>query len=265
MNILEIIILAIIQGLTEYLPISSTAHLLIAQRLLNIQPNILFTIVLQLGTIFASIIYFRKKILSIAKTSISNVKAKKYKSDLGIWILIGIIPVLVAGFFVSDILDQIYSQPYIIVFTTITFGIIFYLIELYNKKAISSIDSKELSLKNIFVIGVAQIFSLIPGVSRSGATISGGLIQRISFKDSIEISFLMSIPIMLIAGFYELIKNIKLFTPELAIQLLVGIVVAYLAGIVSIKITLGFLGRYGFLPFLAYRILFGIFILFILV
>lgn len=265
MDILNTVILALVQGITEYLPISSTAHLLVAQNLLNVELNVLFTVVLQLGTIFASIVYFRKKIFSIVNNSLNNIKSKNYKNDLGVWIILGIIPVLVVGFFVSDLLDQIYSQPIIIVFTTIVFGIIFYLVELYYKRSSNVKTLDKLNLKNIVLIGVAQVLSLIPGVSRSGSTIAGGLAQRIDFKDSIEISFLMSIPVMLIAGFYELIKNIKSFTPELLLHLLVGIVVAYFAGIVSIKLTLGFLKKNGFLPFLVYRLIFGLFILAVLV
>ena len=118
-----------------------------------------------------------------------------------------------------------------------------------------------MTVKNIVYIGFAQVLSIIPGVSRSGSTISGGLAQKINFKDSIEISFLMSIPVMLAATGYELLKNINLFTTELAINLSIGIIVAFIAGLVSIKITLGFLLKKGFLPFLVYRILFGLLIL----
>jgi len=264
MNILNTIILAIVQGITEYLPVSSTAHLLITQRILNIEPNVLFTVVLQLGTILASIFYFRKKIISIAKTTFTNIKSNNFKNDLGIWILIGIIPVLAFGYIVSDYLEAIYSQPLVIAFTTIFFGVVFYYIEVLYKNSKVKKDLNDLSLKNIIFIGFAQVLSLIPGVSRSGSTITGGLAQNIKFKDAIEISFLMSIPVMFAATGYELIKYFDLFTPELAVNLGVGIVVAFIAGLISIRITLGFLLKKGFLPFLIYRIFFGLLILVLL-
>ena len=128
MNLLNTLILAVVQGLTEYLPISSTAHLLVAQKLLNIQPNVLFTVVLQFGTILASIFYFRKKLLTIAKESIKNVQQGNLKKDFGVWILVGISPVLAIGYLANDYLDSLYSQPIVIAFTTIFFGILFYYI-----------------------------------------------------------------------------------------------------------------------------------------
>jgi len=260
MSIINTIILAIVQGLTEYLPISSTAHLLVAQRILGIQPSVLFTVVLQLGTIFASIFYFRKKILNIFKTSFINVKNKNIKNDFGVWILIGIIPVMVVGFLINDFLDDLYSKPLILVFTTIFFGFIFYYIEILYKNTKVKKTLGQTTVKDIIYIGCSQVLSLIPGVSRSGATIAGGLAQKIEFKDSIEISFLMSIPVLLAATVFELFKNLDLFTPELMNNLLVGIVVAFLAGLVSIKLTLGFLRKHGFLPFLIYRVFFGLLI-----
>jgi len=261
MDLANVVILAVVQGLTEYLPISSTAHLLVLQKLLNTQPSVLFTIVLQLGTIFASIVYFRKKILSVIKHSAANVKSGNIKNDFGVWILIGIIPVIIVGFVASNYLDQIYNNPIIIVITSIAFGFMFYGIEVFYKSSKTHLQQQDLKLINIVKIGLMQILSLIPGVSRSGATISGGLAQKIDFKESIEISFLMSIPVMLAAGVYELLNHIGSFTPELLTQLLIGVIIAYFAGLVSIKLTLGFLLRRGFLPFLIYRVLFGLFVL----
>lgn len=265
MNVFNTIILAIVQGLTEYLPISSTAHLLVTQKLLNIQPSVLFTVVLQLGTIVASIFYFRKKIFLILKSSFTNIKSGNYKNDFGLWILVGIIPVLAIGYLVNDYLDKLYNQTIIIVFTTIFFGFVFYFIELLYKKNKTKKTLETLTIKEVFYIGCAQVLSLIPGVSRSGSTIAGGLAQNIDFKDAIEVSFLMSIPVMLAATGFELIKSLKLFTPELALHLGLGVVVAFFAGLVSIRLTLGFLRKRGFLPFLIYRVIFACFILLVLV
>lgn len=264
MSIINTIILAIIQGITEYLPVSSTAHLLVAQRLLNVEPSVLFTVVLQLGTIIASIVFFRKKIWSILKKSFSNVKKGDLKNDFGVWIIVGILPVLAIGFVVNNYLDKLYAQPYIIVFTTIFFGFVFYFIEILYKNSKRKKTMETVTIKDVFFMGCAQVISLIPGVSRSGSTIAGGLAQDIEFKDSIEISFLMSIPVMLAATGFELLKNIKSFTPELLVSLIIGVVVAYFAGLVSINLTLGYLKKNGFLPFLIYRVIFGVFILLLL-
>lgn len=260
MGIIETIVLALVQGLTEYLPISSTAHLIVVQRFFNIEPNQLFTIVLQFGTLLSSLFFFRKKILAISQDTVKNYKENNLKSDLGLWILIGIIPVFIIGFFASSILKQLYNNPYIIIFTTIFFGILFYIVELYSKRKPKK-EFSELKLKNVVLIGLAQTLSIIPGVSRSGSTIVGGLLQRFSFKDSIEISFLMSIPVMFGATILELIRSLSSFSPEVLTQLGIGILIAFLAGLVSIKITLGFLEKFGFLPFLVYRLLFAVLIL----
>lgn len=264
MSTINIIILAIVQGLTEYLPISSTAHLLIAQKLLDINPNVFFTVVLQFGTLLSSIFYFRKKIFKIGKDTIVNVKNREIRKDLGLKILVGIIPVIVIGFFAGSYLDRLYSKPIIIVFTTIFFGALFYFVELLYKKTKERITIENIGLKNIIYIGFAQVLSIVPGVSRSGSTIAGGLAQKIDFKDSIEISFLMSIPVMIGATCYELIKSFDYFNPQLALNLLIGIIISFLAGLISIKITLGFVRKNGFLPFLIYRVIFAIFILLIL-
>lgn len=266
MNLLETIILAFVQGITEYLPISSTAHLIVTQKLLNQDPNTFLIILLQLGTTFASIVYFRKKLFNYSKDAIRLVKSKSLFSRFNIvWIFLGIIPTLIAGFLLKDYLDFIYKTPLLITFSIIFFGIVFYVIELLNKRSNKNLEIKNLKFINVLVVGSAQIFALIPGVSRSGSTIAAGLIQKFNFKTSIELSFLMSIPVMFIASAYQIVKNYSLFTPDLILNLIVGLIVSYFAGILSIKLTLGFLQKKGFLPFAIYRLILGIFILIVLI
>ncbi len=265
MNLLQIIILSIVEGITEFLPVSSTGHLIFTQKLLGLtQVDEFITVVLQLGAILAAVFYFRNRIFTIYKNTFLSLKNNKIQHDLGAWILVSIIPTLAMGYVLKDYIAEFHNSTLLVVVSTIIFGVIFYVIErLYIPKT-NKIDLETVRFRNVFTMGIYQIFSLLPGVSRSGITVSGGLTQNLTFKDSIEISFIMSIPVMLVASGYEVVKNISTVdTSKLGI-LVVGLIVTFITSFLGIKLTLGLLTKHGFLPFMIYRIVFGVVFLLLL-
>jgi len=263
MNLYQIIILAIVEGFTEFLPVSSTGHLIIAQKLLGLkQVDEFTTVILQLAAIMAAFFYFRKRIIKIVKNTYWNIKNRQCQKDLGIMIVISILPTLAIAFILKDFINVLQNSTLVVGLSTIIFGIGFYLIEKVYLKNQKRLNLEQASGKNIYIIGLFQIFSLIPGVSRSGATVSGGLTQNMNFKDSIEVAFLMGMPIMLAASIYEICKTLSDISITDFSNISIGFLVSFLVALCSIKLTIGLLSRNGFFPFMIYRILFGLFILF---
>lgn len=263
MNLFEIILLSLVEGITEFLPVSSTAHLIFVQKILGKPVDASFTVIIQLGAILAAAFYFRNDIVEITKEFITSVKSRNVMNSEATWIIISLIPVLVVGFFLKDYLNQIYNIPILLAFNTIFFGLIFFIVERYRN--IKGFEGKDLNLKHYFFIGLAQIFAILPGVSRSGATITGGLAQGIDFKRAIRISFLMSIPSMFLASGYELVTEFSNVKSQGFVNIGLGLLLSFIFGLISVKLTLGILQRYGFKPFTIYRIVFGILIILTLV
>lgn len=263
MNIFQAIILGIVEGLTEFLPISSTGHIILVEKLLGIESiDNFFTVVIQFGAILAAVWFFRTRIREIATASLRSIKDKKplkamnHDEKYGIWILVSILPTLLIGFLLRKKIDEWQNSTTIIIVSTILFGVIFYAIELAQKNT-KKIHSKDISLPNLLVMGFSQAIAVIPGVSRSGATIAGGLSQKIAMKDAVEISFIMGIPVILLASIYKIVSNLGGLTPGIMIMAFVGTLTSFIVGLWSIKITLGVLVKRGFFPFMIYRIALG--------
>jgi undecaprenyl-diphosphatase len=159
--------------------------------------------------------------------------------------------------------DAWQQNIWIVALSTIVFGIVFYLAERYSKSQ-KTIETKQITLTNLLVMGLAQAVSIVPGVSRSGATIAGGLSQKISFKDSIEISFIMGIPVIFLAAGYKVISNLGGLSSESILLALVGTLTSFVVGLFAIRATLGLLTKYGFLPFMIYRIGLGLVLILLL-
>ncbi|MBC7471743.1 MAG: undecaprenyl-diphosphatase UppP [candidate division SR1 bacterium] len=264
MNIIQAIILGIVEGLTEFLPISSTGHIILVEKLLGIEKtNSFFTVVIQFGAILAAVWFFRSRIKEIAFVSFGAIKAKKQYSKMnheekyGIWILVSIIPTLVVGFLLRKKIDEWQNSTIIIIVSTIVFGIIFYAIEKYQANH-KTIDTKDLTLKNLLIMGLAQAIAVIPGVSRSGSTIAGGLTQKISIKDAVELSFIMGIPVILIASLYKIVTGLDGLSFDIVIMTIIGTLTSFCVGLWSIRLTLGVLVKHGFFPFMLYRLGLGI-------
>jgi undecaprenyl-diphosphatase len=264
MNIIQAIILGVVEGFTEFLPISSTGHIILAEKLLGIQKtDTFFTVVIQFGAILAATWFFRSRLGEIGKACVGAIKDRKNYAKMtndekyGIWVLVSIIPTLIIGFLLRKKIDEWQNSTLIIIASTVFFGILFYLIERMHL-GVKTIEKKEITIKQMIVMGLAQAISVIPGVSRSGSTIAGGITQKISMKDAVELSFIMGIPVILIATAYKLISNINGITYEMLFLTSVGTITSFVVGLWSIKLTLGILVKRGFFPFMIYRVGLGL-------
>jgi undecaprenyl-diphosphatase len=262
MNIVSSIILGIIQGLTEFLPISSSGHLIIFQDVFNWQTadNLAFYVFLHWGTLLALVIYFYKDIIRYLTAFLKSLTNWNLKADLDqriSWlILISMIPAVIAGLFLNDIIDQLFRNIISVACFLIIVGILFLVVEKYcvkNKNLASLTWGKSL------LLGLAQAVALIPGVSRSGATISTGLALNLNREESARFSFLMSIPIVFAAGVKEIwdLRHLVLSSQKILIYL-AGFCVSAIIGYLAIKFLLNYLKNYSLNIFAYYRIMLGI-------
>lgn len=259
-EIIKSILLGIVQGITEWLPISSTGHLIIFESFLqmNFQKEFIdtFFVVIQLGSILAVIILFFNKINPFQK----NKEEVKNKISLWLKIIIASIPVAICGFLFEDKIDELLYNPFVVAVMLILFGIVILLVEKYKQKFVIE-DIKDITFKVAFFIGVFQVLALIPGTSRSGATIVGALILGLSRKSASEFSFILAIPALLGAGILKLLKMGLAFSLTEWIVLIIGVVTAFIVSILVIKLILNYIKKHDFKVFGYYRIILGIIIL----
>ncbi|MFA5696514.1 MAG: undecaprenyl-diphosphate phosphatase [Bacilli bacterium] len=259
-EIIKSILLGIVQGITEWLPISSTGHLIIFESFLqmNFQKEFIdtFFVVIQLGSILAVIILFFNKINPFQK----NKEEVKNKISLWLKIIIASIPVAICGFLFEDKIDELLYNPFVVAVMLILFGIVILLVEKYKQKFVIE-DIKDITFKLAFFIGVFQVLALIPGTSRSGATIVGALILGLSRKSASEFSFILAIPALLGAGILKLLKMGLAFSLTEWIILIIGVVTAFIVSILVIKLILNYIKKHDFKVFGYYRIILGIIIL----
>lgn len=275
MTLLEAILLGIIQGLSEFLPISSTGHVTIAGKLLNLVPEnhpeswTSFIAVIQLGTMAAVLVYFAKDIYLIVRAFLKEnfIEKKKYSqqnlnSRLGWLVIIGTIPVVIIGLAFEDIIEgAITKNLYVIAFSLIGLAIILAIAE---KVANFKKDLNHITIKDSVIIGIAQAFALIPGSSRSGTTITGGLFLGLKRDVAARFSFLLSIPAVLASGLFELVDSLNYLTADTALNLVVATIVSGISGYIAIDFLLKFLKKHTTFLFIYYRIVAGIFILILL-
>lgn len=248
MNVFNAIILAIIEGLTEFLPISSTGHMILASSAMGIHEDEFvktFEICIQLGAILAiALMYMQRFFKSI---------------DIYLKLLVAFLPTAIIGFLAYDIIKQYLFNAVVVSVSLIIGGIILIWIDTFIKNKSSEV--KELDLmpyKNAFNIGLFQCLSMIPGTSRAAATIVGGVFNKLDKRQATEFSFLLAIPTMLAATGYDLLKTPIEFTPEQWKLLIIGLVVAGISAWIAVKIFLSIVEKYGFKPFGYYRIALGI-------
>ncbi len=275
MNILQAILLGIIQGLTEFLPISSTGHLTLAGKFMHLISNqhpeqwTAFIAVIQLGTVIAVIIYFWKDLWQIIFDFLSeNIKQRKKFSDqklnskLGWLIIIGSIPVGVIGLSLKKIIEGTLTKDlYVIAFSLIGLAVILAIAE---KIAVLKKDMTKITKWDSFWVGVAQCFALIPGSSRSGTTITAGLFLGMNRETAARFSFLLSIPAVLASGLLELFEARKFLDPSMTVNIIVSTIFAFIFGYISIDFLLKYLRRNTTFVFVYYRIALGIIILILL-
>jgi len=272
MTLIEAIILGLIQGLTEFIPISSTAHLTIAGKMMGlIDPNnpehwTAFIAIIQLGTIAAVFLYFAKEVKEVPVAFIQDnfINRKSYKqqseySRLGWLIIAGSVPVVLVGLSMKKIIEgNLTKDPIIIGSTLIILAIILYIAE---KFAPLNREMNKLTMKDAWLTGIAQCFALIPGASRSGTTITAGLFLGMDRQTAAKFSFLLSIPAITGAGLLELKSAIGYMSPEDYLPLIIATLISGISGYASIAFLIKFLKNNSTLLFVNYRIIIGIIVL----
>jgi len=268
-EIIKAVILGIIQGLSEFLPISSTAHLRIIPSFFGWKDiGAAYTAVIQIGTMAAIIIYFWKDIYNMVISFISSFREKSYMSKpdtrLLLMVCIGTVPILIFGYLFKDIIRTEFRNIYIIAADMIVFSFIILAGEKFTKKTASI---EKLSIKDSVIIGFFQALALIPGTSRSGSTMTGAFLRNMDRESAARYSFLLSIPAVLISGLYELYsERASLFVSTSHIEsLIVATVVSGIVGYISIWFFLAYLKKHSLMIFIVYRILFGLLIIILLI
>jgi undecaprenyl-diphosphatase len=275
MTLLQAIILGIIQGLTEFLPISSTAHLRIVPALLGWEdPGAAFTAVIQFGTLVAILLYFTRDIIRIVGAVVGGVVSGKplHNQDarMGWMIAAGTVPIVVLGVLFKDSIETSLRSLYVISASLILLAIALWVAEIVTKRReVRGVELKtmdKLSLKEVLFVGFAQAVALIPGSSRSGTTITGGLLVGMNRETAARFSFLLSLPSVLAAGVYEMIQERQalLSTDVGALNLIVATVVSGIVGYASIAFLLNYLRNHTTYLFIIYRFALGILLLILL-
>ena len=264
LELLKAVVLGIIQGITEWLPISSTGHMILANEIIHLSVSDafmeMFEVVIQLGSILAVVVLFFHKL-----NPFSPKKSPQEKKDtLSLWgkVIIGVIPAGIIGLLFDDQINDIFYNSLTIAITLIVYGVLFILVENRNKHLKPRINSVgQISWQLALAIGCAQILALIPGTSRSGATIIGAMLFGLSRTAAAEFSFFLAVPVMFGASALKLLKFGFNFTGmELAI-LFTGCVTAFLVSLLAIRFLMNFIKKHDFKPFGYYRIALGIIIL----
>jgi len=275
LSVFEAILLGIIQGLSEFLPISSTGHVTVAGKLMNLisenhpEQWTAFIAIIQLGTMVSVLAYFARDIVNIIKDFIKEnfVNRKKFSdqninSRLGWLVIIGTIPVVIIGLAFEDFIEGTFTKNlYVISISLIGLAI---LLALAEKKAKFSKELTNITIKDSLVIGIAQAFALIPGSSRSGTTITGGLFLGLKREVAARFSFLLSIPAVLGSGVFQLFDSIKYLDKTMALNLVVATIFSAISGYLAIDFLLKFLKKHSTYIFIYYRIAIGLFILILL-
>jgi|TARA_B100000809_G_scaffold153599_1_gene150971 undecaprenyl-diphosphatase len=263
METIQAILLAIIQGLTEFLPISSSAHLILLSELAGWKDQgLVFDVALHFGTLLAVIFYFRREINEMLDFSHFKTMNTLIKSPLGV-ITIATIPIVIIGGLFNQFIEANLRTPEVIAIATIIFGVLLYLSDLKGKQAGSDL---KVTLGLGFLIGLAQVFALIPGTSRSGITITAALLLGFSRTEAARFSFLLAIPAIIAAnilGVFEVIQAEHLVFNYL--DLFLGVSISFLVAYLTIGWFLSLIERIGMLPFVVYRVILGTFLLFLIV
>jgi undecaprenyl-diphosphatase len=252
MTFLESLFLGALEGMTEFLPISSTGHLILLSSLLGIdqtEAHKSYEIAIQLGSILAVLFYYTKRVFS--------------SKDLWLKIGVAFVPTGLSGLFLYSTIKTLFT-PSTVVYMLIIGGVIMIAVELLRKED-KGVHLEEVSYKQAVLIGIAQSFAMVPGTSRSGATIIGGLFAGLNRRAAVEFSFILAVPTMVIATAYDLYKNAEHFVVDDWGLLAVGFVSAFVFALLAIRFFLAFVTKYSFIPFGVYRIFIGsVFLYFIL-
>ncbi len=263
MGIFETIIIAIVEGLTEFLPVSSTGHMIIAQNVLGVESTDFvkaFTFIIQFGAILSVVCLYWKKFFHLNEVpqGVTGVKAFLIKYDFYWKLLVAFLPAAVFGLLFSDAIDAMLERVEVVAITLVLGGIFM----LFCDKIFGKGTKEKMTERNALMVGLYQCISMIPGVSRSMATIVGGMSQGLTRKAAAEFSFFLAVPTMLAATAYKLLKLImdpvqRAVLVDNMTTLIVGNVVAFIVALLAIKFFIEFVSKYGFKAFGWYRIIVG--------
>lgn len=260
MDFVEIIILAVIQGITEFLPVSSSAHLILPSQLLGwADQGLAFDVAVHVGTLAAVVFYFRQNLFQLARGWLTTGLTRTPNEDarLAWYIVVATIPAGLAGLLLGDFIEGYARSITVIACTTIVFGVLLGLADKHH----GSISMAQMTLMMALVIGLVQMLALIPGTSRSGITLTAALFLGMQRADGARFSFLLSIPLILAAGGLQTIKLLQSTNAVAWGDLILGIVVSAVSALLCIHFFLAFINRIGMLPFVIYRLVLGGFLL----
>jgi len=248
------VILSIVEGATEFIPVSSTGHLILASELLNFEGPLAdtFTVAIQFGAVLAVCVLYFRKLLNVALGLPSDPAARHFASA----VIIAFLPAAMLGFLFHDFIKQVLFSPYVVCVSLITGGVAILLVERF-KPAPRIAEVEDLSPMTALKIGIFQCLAMIPGVSRSGATIMGSLLIGMDRKTATEFSFFLAIPTMLGAFTLDLWKNRDLLDADGTSVIAVGFVGAFITSLIVVRWLVSYISRHDFRPFGWYRIIFG--------
>lgn len=250
MSIFEAIVLAIVEGITEFLPISSTGHMILASSLMGIAADEFtknMTVIIQFGAILSVLVLYWKRFFQSV--------------DFYFKLFVAFLPAAVLGFLLNDFIDSLLENVLVVGCMLLAGGVFLLFLDRIFPNAESETDEQEVSYPSALKIGFFQVLAMIPGVSRSAATIVGGLSQKLSRKQAAEFSFFLAVPTMFAATSYKLLKMYKTIQAEQINVLIIGNIVAFIVALLAIKSFIGYLTKHGFKIFGYYRILVGLIII----
>ena len=257
METFQVILLALIQGLTEFLPISSSAHLILPSQILGwADQGLSFDVAVNTGSLFAVVIYFRHEIVVLAKAWFTSLASKQQtqESKLAWWIILATIPAVIVGFTAKDFIETHFRNTLVIAITTIVFGLLLWAADRMSKAQLTEF---QMGWKKALLIGLAQAMALIPGTSRSGATMTAALMLGLTREAAARFSFLMSVPVSFGAALL-VTKDLVSSPAPIDYQALgLGIVVSFVAAYLCIHFFLKFISKIGMTPFVLYRLALG--------
>lgn len=254
MDLTQALILAIVQGLTEFLPISSSGHLVLMPVLFGWEDQgLAFDVAVHLGTLAAVLFYFRRDLWPMTRDALGTLRGgrRTRESDLAWWVLIGTVPAVICGLLFADAIGTLLRSPLVIAWTMAGFGLLLWLSDRFGRR---ERDESQLGWRDALIIGLAQAVSLIPGTSRSGITITAALFLGLDRQAAARFSFLLSIPIIVAATCYELLKLLREPVQADWLALGLGAVTAGAVAYLTIRGFIALLGRMGMGPFVVYRL-----------
>lgn len=247
MDIIDVILLSIVEGITEFLPVSSTAHLILASNLLKIPLNEFvktFEIAIQLGAILSVAVLFRKKLIQ--------------DKNLALKALVAFIPTGILGVMFYKVIKNLLGAPEVALYALFIGGVAIILLELFFKQKNVAKTHSVITYRQALVIGLIQAISMVPGVSRAAASIFGGMAVGLSRKNAVEFSFLLAVPTMAAATGLDLVKSAPNFDPGELFYLLVGVALSFIVALIAIKWLVKYVQTHDFIPFGVYRIIFSV-------